>query len=85
MTEKVVSIKANQHDSYTTYTLLAILIPVIGLLLGVVFMGKDDKTDRKLGEHLLAVSVLFMIVWGGLLAFLAFHNSAGGPAYTSSY
>lgn len=55
--------KASQHESYGAYTVLAILLPIVGLLLGIVYMAKDDKLDRKLGEHLLALGVLFMFVY----------------------
>jgi len=57
-------VKANQHESYGTYTALALLLPGIALLIGIVFMTKDDKLDRKLGEHLLAISILFIILYG---------------------
>jgi hypothetical protein len=57
-------VKASQHESYAAYTGLAILLPGIAWILGLIFMTKDNKLDRKLGEHVLAFSILFMIIYG---------------------
>ena len=78
-----VKVKANQHESYWSYTILALLLPVIGLILGIVFMAKDKKLDRKLGEHLLAISVLFMIVYGvAFFMWVAFNTpTSPSPVY----
>lgn len=73
MKEMTNKIKANAHESYVTYTILSIIVPIVGLILGIVYMAKDNPLERKLGEHLVAVSVLFMIVWGLLL----FMNNTG--------
>lgn len=72
-----VKVNAKEHESYAAYTALAILIPIAGLLLGIIFMAKDDKLDRKLGEHMLAVSILFMIIYFvGLMIFVAMNAAA---------
>lgn len=68
-------VKANQHDSYGTYSILAIVIPLVGFILGIVFLTKDKKVDKKLGEHLLAISILFGVFWWILLAMLVFKTS----------
>ena len=57
------NLKASQHESYATFTLLALILPLIGLILGAVYLSKDNKLDKKLGEHTLAISILFMIIW----------------------
>jgi len=82
--EAPAKVKANQHESYWTFTILAILFPPIALLLGIVFMTKDNKLDRKLGEHLLAFSILFMILYGILWAVWSAMaaNSVLAPTYT---
>jgi hypothetical protein len=64
------AIAAKQHESYGALTILAILMPLIGLVLGVVYLTKDKAVDRKLGEHLVAISVLFFIIWGAAYTFL---------------
>lgn len=61
MEEKV---QAKSHENYLTYTLLSVILPVVGLILGIAYMTKDNKQDRKLGEHLVAISIIFMILWG---------------------
>lgn len=56
------NIKARQHDSYITMTVICILIPLVGLILGIVYLTKDKVLDKKLGEHLLAFSILMGII-----------------------
>ena len=59
-------LKASKHESYGVYTILAVIFPLIGLILGIVSLAKDDRLDKKLGEHTLAMSILFMILWSVL-------------------
>ena len=59
-------IKAKQHDSYITMTVLCILIPILAVFIGAVYMTKDKVVDKKLGEHMVAFSILMMIVEGFL-------------------
>jgi len=56
-------VKAKQHENYGTFTLIAVILPLIGVILGIVYLAKDDKLDKKLGEHVLAFSILFFIIW----------------------
>jgi len=69
---KNINVKATDHESYGTYTLLAVLIPLAGFIIGIIMLTKDEKVDRKLGEHLVAVSILMSIigfaVWQYLIA-----------------
>lgn len=62
-------VQAKQHDSYRTYTMVAALLPLVGLILGIVYMAKDQKLDKKLGEHLLVTSILFSVIWGLILIY----------------
>lgn len=55
--------KANQHPNYAAFTIIAILFPVIAVILGIVFMAKEDKLDKKVGEHALALGLLFTFIW----------------------
>lgn len=55
-------IKARQHDSYITMTVLCILVPLISLIIGIVYLTKDKILDRKLGEHLVALSILMGMI-----------------------
>lgn len=58
------TVKASQHPDYTTYTLIGLILPIVGVILGVALLVKDKEEDKKLGEHLIAFSILFMILWG---------------------
>lgn len=62
-TEKAKSnIKASDHSNYAVTTLVSVLIPVAGIVMGIIYLTKEKKLDRKLGEHLIAVGVLMSIV-----------------------
>lgn len=56
--------EAKQHQNYSTLSVISILVPLIGLFIGAIYITKDDELDRKLGEHLIAWSILWMIIWG---------------------
>lgn len=62
-TKQPPTVKASDHESYTTYSLAAFVLPLVGFIIGAVMMTKDDKLDRKLGEHTLAVSIFGTLVW----------------------
>ena len=55
--------KAADHPSYWAYTLASIIIPLIGLILGIVCLVRPEPVDRKLGEHCLAISVVMCVVY----------------------
>lgn len=62
------NVKAKDHGSYITFTILSVVIPFVGFILGIVYLAKDKKVDKKLGEHTLAFSVIFGIFWWILFA-----------------
>lgn len=55
-------LRARDHESYGMFTVLAILLAPVGLLMGIIYLAKSDPIDRKLGEHLIAFSVLVLII-----------------------
>ncbi len=55
--------KAKDHHDYGTITALSVLLPFIGIIVGIVYLTKSQPVDKKLGEHAIALSVLFMIIW----------------------
>lgn len=59
-----VKIKAKHHESYMTMSVLSFLIPAAGFIVGLVYLTKDKIMDRKLGEHMVAFSVLMALVQG---------------------
>lgn len=56
-------IKAKNHESYNGFTLLAFLVPPAGFMIGILYLAKDSKIDKKLGEHTLSFSVFSIILW----------------------
>jgi hypothetical protein len=81
VTEK--KVKAKDHESYGTFTVLAIIIPLVGFILGIVYLTKDKKVDKKLGEHLVALSVLFGAFWWVLLTMFVFKATTTVPIATT--
>lgn len=57
------SIVAKDHGDYGTITILSILLPLIGLIAGIIYLAKNQPVDKKLGEHAISVSILFIIIW----------------------
>jgi len=60
----------NKSD-YAKYLIVAILIPIIGIILGIVYMIKPNRQDKKMGESILAWSIFAIIIWGAILYFFA--------------
>ena len=54
--------KAANHPDYGKFTLIAFILPMVGIILGIVMITKDAPLDKKLGEHLIAASIAFMIL-----------------------
>lgn len=61
---EVTNTSSISKSDYTKYIILAILLPVVGLIMGIVFMTKPSSEEKKAGESILVWSILFMIVWG---------------------
>lgn len=57
-------VKASDHESYNTFSVIGFLLPIIGIVLGLIYLTKNDRMDRKLGEHMVAFSILGFIFWG---------------------
>lgn len=57
-------VKASDHDIYGVTTIVSLLIPIVGVILGIIYLSKTTKVDRKLGEHLVAIGILSFIVYG---------------------
>ena len=64
-------VQARQHDSYTTMSLIGFIFPLVGFILGIVYLTKEKQVDRKLGEHLLVVAVLAFVFWSIAWGFLS--------------
>ena len=62
MSEK--NVRAADHDSYGLFSILALILPVVGIILGIIMLTKDDKVDKKLGEHTLVCSIFGFILAG---------------------
>lgn len=59
--------RAQDHPSYKVYTLLAFLLPIVGVILGAAYLSKDNPLDKKLGEHTLTFGVLAAFLWSVVL------------------
>lgn len=73
--------KAKDHSSYGAFTVLAILAPLIGIIVGVVYLTKSDLVDRKVGEHTIALSILFGIIWFFVLSSIGSNSTSSVTTY----
>jgi hypothetical protein len=67
--EKPKKIRATDHPAYWIYTLVCLVIPIVGLVLGIVGLSKSDALEKKLGEHALAFSLVLMVLYYWLYMF----------------
>jgi hypothetical protein len=66
-------VRAQDHPGYTALTVVALLIPLVGLIAMIVFFLKGTKLDAAMGVHLLLTAifgiiisiVLFGAIWSG--------------------
>lgn len=83
--DKIAKLKASDHEDYAKYTILALVIPVVGIIMGIIYATKDDKLEKKLGEHMIAMSLLFGLLWTVVWLFLfdmpAFDSPTAEPVY----
>jgi len=56
-------VSANQHSSYGVFTLLGLLLPIAGIIVGIVYLAKSDLLDRKVGEHAIVMSIVGFILF----------------------
>ena len=60
-------VKAKNHESYTNYTVISLIIPIVGIIMGAIYLTKETPLDKKFGEHLVVTAIM-----GGILASLIF-------------
>jgi hypothetical protein len=68
-------VKARKHPQYLAMSVLGFLLPFIGVILGMIYLAKDNKLDKKLGEHLIAWSILVMILFSAIWAWMVRRNA----------
>lgn len=56
--------RAADHDSYGLYSILALIFPLVGVILAVIMLTKNDPLDKKLGEHTIVCSIFGFILSG---------------------
>lgn len=57
------ALKASDHDSYGFFLVIALIIPFLGGILGLIYLCKDKPLDRKLGATTLGASIAFFFFW----------------------
>lgn len=81
--QRQINIKASQHNSFTALTILALLLPLIGIVIGIVYLTRSKPIERKLGEHLIAISILMMLIVGTgyvVLNIISKSNNTASPS-----
>lgn len=66
MSETKKLLRASSHESHLIMTIVSILVPIVGLISGAIYLTKEDQLDRKFGEHLVATSLLTVVIVGAL-------------------
>lgn len=60
--------EAQKHPNFTIFSLLALFIPFVGLILGIVYVCKEKEIDRVLGRSTLIISTFVWILGFVLLS-----------------
>jgi len=68
-----VAAKAKEHPSYWAFTILGLIIPIVGIIVGIVYLTKNEEVERKLGEHTIAISILGFILIYLIIALSSLH------------
>lgn len=55
-------VSAKSHSSYNTLTIVSFLIWPVGIVLAIIYLTKNTPLERKLGEHIIVVSIFGLIV-----------------------
>jgi len=55
-------IHAKDHPSYNSFSILALIIPLVGIIMGADFLTKETPLEKKLGEHLIIMAILGMVL-----------------------
>lgn len=63
-------VRASDHDNYNAISVISFLFPFIGFIMGAIFLTKDSKLEKKLGEHAVVVAVFGTIV--GIILFIVY-------------
>jgi threonine/homoserine efflux transporter RhtA len=61
--------KTTSHPAYKMVTIVSFIIPVAGILIGIIYLTKEKKEDLKLGEHAIATSLIAGILWATIIFF----------------
>lgn len=77
-------LQARNHESYGAFTVLAVLLPPVGIILGIIYLAKSDPLSRKLGEHTIAFAVFAAIIISILWYLFIPHQLATPATYTPS-
>lgn len=66
--------KAKYHKDYRKLTFVAFILPIVGFIMGIVYFAKDGRLNKKLGEHLVASSIGFTILWAFIVLRILFRG-----------
>lgn len=52
------------NTTHATYVILTFLMPLAGIIMGAVFVTKDNPEIKKMGQSLLVLGILLPILYG---------------------
>jgi len=39
-------VKAKNHESYTSYTVISLIIPIVGIIMGAIYLTKETPSEN---------------------------------------
>lgn len=62
------------NDDFVRLMIIITLLPIVGFILGIIYLAKDEKATKRLGEVLLISSVGFVLLWSCVLGFVVYRH-----------
>ena len=65
------------------FYILSILIPVVGIVLGIIWMNDQDPEKKAVGKNCLIIAIVVMVL--SCICWFAASALSIAPAFTSGY
>ena len=64
-----INVEVRKHPPYNTFMLLAFVIPIVGFIVGALYMAKPNVLEHKLGEHIIGMGIMSTLLYAVAIYF----------------
>lgn len=58
--------KLTSHKYFLTFEVLAIVLPIVGIVIGIAYLTKKGPLDKAVGKVVLITAIIAVVLWGGI-------------------